>query len=103
MTWMPIKNIQKGWEQGVSQANDIFERDIARLTAEFNGMVRYRKLLAQGMISSPFALQTDRGVTGGGRDQQGRSVAMRIGDRAIEMTGVPELVSGVREWQPANQ
>lgn len=97
------KNIDTGWEQGVAQADETFEQDLARLSAEFNGMIRYRKLLAQGMISSPFALQTDRGVTGGGQDARGRSVAMRIGDRAIQLTGVPELVPGVRAWQPANQ
>jgi defect-in-organelle-trafficking protein DotC len=97
------KYVDTGWAQGIAQANETFENDLHRLSADFGGMVRYRKLLAQGMISSPFALQTDRGITGGGKDNQGRAQALRIGDRAIQMTGVPELVPVGKQWQPANQ
>lgn len=86
----------EGWEYGIQQANDIFEADLSRLVADFNGMVRYRMLLAQGMISAPYALQVDRGITGGPNE-------MRIGDRAVEITGVPQLITGSEEWQPASR
>jgi defect-in-organelle-trafficking protein DotC len=66
------------------------------LTKDYHGMVRYRMLLAQDMISPPFALSVDRGVTGGG-DQ------MRVGDRAIRITGRPEFNPGYQSWQPANR
>ena len=59
-------------------------------------MVRYRKLLAQGMVSPPYANQVDRGVTGGGYQ-------MRVGDRAIQLTGTPQLISGHDQWKPANR
>jgi len=91
-----VENVQKGWELGVQQANEIFRDDLARLESDFQGMIRYRMLLAQGMISPPYALQVDRGVTGGG-DQ------MRIGDRAVQITGVPELMTGAEEWKPASR
>ena len=97
------ENVEIGWKQGITQADETFDNDIHRLTADFNGMVRYRRLLSQGMISSPFALQTDRGVTGGGKDSDGNVRALRIGDRAIQITGVPELVPGTSQWQPANR
>lgn len=97
------RTIDKAWADGIVQADETFANDLNRLMADFNGMVRYRKLLAQGMISAPFALQTDRGVTGGGKDDMGRAQAMRVGDRAIQMTGVPEFVTGAQVWQPANQ
>lgn len=90
------KNVEIGWAEGYGQADDTFEQDVARLLADFNGMVRYRRLLAQGMVSAPFALQTDRGVTGGGSE-------MRIGDRAVQITGLPELVPGVQQWSPASR
>lgn len=86
----------QGWEYGIQQANDIFEADLSRLVADFNGMVRYRMLLAQGMVSAPYALQVDRGITGGPNE-------MRIGDRAVEITGVPQLITGSEEWQPASR
>lgn len=91
-----IENVKKGWEAGYAQADQIFEDDLARLTADYQGMVRYRMLLAQKMISPPYALQIDRGVTGGGDE-------MRVGDRAVKITGVPELVPGYEQWQPANR
>lgn len=86
----------EGWDYGFQQANDIFESDLSRLVADFNGMVRYRMLLSQGMISAPYALQIDRGITGGPNE-------MRIGDRAVEITGVPQLITGSEEWQPASR
>jgi defect-in-organelle-trafficking protein DotC len=91
-----IRLVNKGWEQGIEQANETFQDDLSLLTADFNGMIRYRMLLAQGMISPPYALQVDRGVTGDGTE-------MRVGDRAVQITGVPELVTGSDQWQPANR
>lgn len=85
-----------GWEQGIQQANDIFQEDLNRLTADYRGMVRYRMLLAQGMVSPPYALQIDRGVTGGGNE-------MRVGDRALSITGLPSLKTDTSQWQPANR
>lgn len=88
--------VEKGWKEGVRQADEIFEEDLNLLLADFRGMVRYRLLLAQGMISPPYALQVDRGITGGGEE-------MRVGDRAVQITGVPELVTGFEQWQPASR
>lgn len=91
-----IEKVNAGWEEGVRQAEEIFEEDLHLLNADFQGMVRYRLLLSQGMISQPYALQTDRGVTGGGEE-------MRVGDRAVQITGVPQLMTGSQEWQPASR
>ncbi len=91
-----IEQVNKGWEEGVRQADEIFEEDLNLLNADFQGMIRYRLLLSQGMISAPFSLLTDRGVTGGGDE-------MRIGDRAVQITGRPQLMTGFDEWQPASR
>jgi len=91
-----VEWINEGWKKGIEQANEIFDEDLAELTKDYHGMVRYRMLLAQDMISPPFALSVDRGVTGGG-DQ------MRVGDRAIRITGRPEFNPGYQSWQPANR
>jgi len=89
-------NVDKGWQAGVDQADEIFQADLNKLASDYNGMVRYRTLLAQGMVSPPYALQTDRGVTGGGNE-------MRVGDRSVAITGLPQLQTGTQEWQPANR
>ncbi len=88
--------VSRGWAEGVAQADEIFQEDLNKLTADYRGMVRYRMLLAQGMVSPPYALQIDRGVTGGGNE-------MRVGDRALSITGLPSLKSDTNEWQPANR
>lgn len=89
------KWFDEGWEAGVAQADEIFQADLEKLSSDYQGMVRYRTLLAQGMVSPPYALQVDRGVTGGGNE-------MRVGDRAVSIT-VPQLKTGSQEWQPANR
>lgn len=91
-----IRWVRDGWDKGIEQANEIFEEDLNELIADYQGMVRYRMLLAQGMVTPPYALQVDRGVTGGGN-------TMRVGDRAVQITGMPELISGAEKWQPANR
>lgn len=91
-----IEWIREGWDKGVEQANAIFEQDLNQLTAHYQGMVRYRMLLAQGMVTPPYAIQVDRGVTGGGN-------RMRVGDRAVKITGAPELTTGTERWQPASR
>lgn len=88
--------VEKGWGEGRTQADEIFEQDLAALNADFNGMVRYRKLLAQNMVSPPFAQQLDRGVTGDGN-------TMRVGDRAVAITDAPKLISGTDAWRPASR
>lgn len=87
------KWVAQGWEAGYKQGDEIFQADIDRLVRDYTGMVRYRWLLAQNMISAPYALQEDRGVTGGGGE-------MRIGDRALAITGQSELQARPERWQP---
>ena len=84
--------VAQGWEAGYKQADEIFQADLDRLVRDYTGMVRYRSLLAQNMISAPFALQEDRGITGGGGE-------MRIGDRALSITGQSQLQASPSEWQ----
>lgn len=91
-----IELVAKGWNEGIKQADETFLDDLNRLMADFQGMIRYRALLAQGMVSPPYALQVDRGVTGDGD-------TMRVGDRAVQITGVPKLLTRSSQWQPANQ
>lgn len=90
------ENVRKGWELGINQADEIFQSDLNKLVADYQGMVRYRHLLAQGMVSPPYALQVDRGITGGGDE-------MRIGDRGLSLTELPKLQTGSKEWRSVNR
>lgn len=85
--------ISEGWQEGLKQADETFQADLNRLTADFEGMVRYRNLLAQGKVSAPYAVLQDRGITGGGQE-------MRIGDRAVRISGPAALINRGDTWVP---
>lgn len=84
--------VSEGWDEGYNQAEEMFDSNLNRLTSDFNGMVRYKMLLAKGLVSSPFAMHEDRGVTGGGNE-------MRIGDRAIRITAPSEFNTRAEDWK----
>ncbi len=86
--------VEKGWRNGVEQANSILEESIARIKEDFSGMILYRKLLAMNMVSPPFVSHTDLGVTGDGDE-------IRIDDRVLRITALPALNVNSKEWRAA--
>lgn len=85
--------VQIGWDEGVTQADQIFASNLARLQRDYEGMILYRKLLAQNMLSMPQVSQADLGVTGGGDD-------MRVNDRVLRITAIPQLQANPKNWKP---
>ena len=85
-------SVQQGWQQGLKQAEQIFTDNLARLKRDYAGMILYKKLLAQRMVSAPFVARTELGVTGGGAD-------MRINDQVLRITALPSLQSNSRRWK----
>lgn len=85
--------LKQGWEQGISQANAIFSANINRLQRDFLGMILYRKLLKQDMISSPIVSTADLGVTGD-------SSKMRINDAVMRITQNSGLKLNSQKWNP---
>ena len=87
------KSIREGWKQGLTQANTIFARNLARLKRDYNGIVLYRKLLAQNMVSAPYIAKAELGVTGDGTE-------IRINDRVIRITKDSSLNPNSQSWNP---
>ena len=56
-------------------------------------MIRYRKLLAQNMVSAPLIAEKDLGVTGGG-DQ------LSVNDRILTIKALPSLKANTEHWSP---
>lgn len=90
--------VRQGWEEGYHQGDDIFERNLNQLVSDYNGMVRYRMMLAQGKVSQPYAMQEDRGITSANNRSE-----MRVGDRALRITGPSQFLTGAEEWKPADR
>jgi defect-in-organelle-trafficking protein DotC len=81
-----------GWKEGLTQANDIFAININRLQRDYKGMILYRKLLAQHIVTPPFVSEANLGVTGGGSN-------LRINDRVLRITSVSELQANSKVWK----
>jgi len=86
------RDLEEGWQAGLNQAELIFNENISRLVRDFNGMILYRKLLSQNMVSQPFVATLDMGVTGDGKD-------MSVNDRVLRITAFPELQSDSSTWK----
>lgn len=84
--------IDEGWAAGVVQANAIFRENVGRLKRDFEGMIRYRTLLAQNIVSPPFVAEMDMGITGGGSD-------LTVRDRVLRITALPSLQNDSSNWK----
>lgn len=86
------EGIRTGWEMGIEQAYSIYQQNLARLKRDYRGMILYRKLLQEKMISAPFVARTELGVTGNGQN-------MRINDQVLRIVELPQLQTNSRNWQ----
>lgn len=82
-----------GWQEGVAQADKIFAENLARLKRDYTGMIRYRKLLAQNMVSPPLVAEKELGITGGGEQ-------LAINDRVLTIKALPSLKANSEQWKP---
>lgn len=85
----------KGWEEGIVQASDVFDANIGRLKRDFEGMIRYKKLYEQGLVTKPEIARSELGITGGGDE-------MAIGDRLIQLTEKSKLNPNSKKWSNQN-
>jgi defect-in-organelle-trafficking protein DotC len=84
---------EKGWKQGIDQANEIYSENLSRLERDYKGMVLYSKLRAQNIVSAPFVATTELGVTGGGEN-------LSVNDQVLKITALPALQPNSARWNP---
>lgn len=87
------KWIEEGWQIGQAQADSIFDANMSRLSRDYSGMVRYKVLLKQNIVSRPYVAEQRMGVTGG--DSQ-----IEIDSRQLDITVRPSLNARAHEWKP---
>ena len=83
--------LEYGNKEGIEQANEAYEGNIARLTRDYNGMLVYLITYGKGRTTSPQLQRTQLGVTGGG-DQ------MNVDDSVIRKTQDAQLVPNKKQW-----
>lgn len=85
--------VSEGWKKGQEQALETYKQNLARLKRDYEGMIRYKELLAKKMVSAPHVLHRAMGVTGGGD-------AISVNDRMLTITAEPALNPDARHWKP---
>lgn len=83
---------KKGWESGVQQAMTMFQSSLDRIDRDYNGMLKFKTLLAQGLITKTIISKQNLGVTGGGRE-------MAINDQIFRIVDHSALVPNQKEWK----
>ena len=86
------EQIKIGWELGVKQATEVFEASYARLDRDYQGMLTYKILLKQGLITPTVVASSNLGVTGGGNE-------MSINDQIYRITDHAQLDSNTKNWK----
>lgn len=84
--------VKKGWSQGEHQALTIFESSMGRLRRDFTGMIRYKSLTAQGLITKPIIAKANLGITGGGNE-------MAINEQVFRIVDHSALIPNKNEWK----
>ena len=85
--------LEEGCERGVRLADDIYESDLERLTAAFEGVVRWHRLREARMVSAPETRSEATAVSG-------HEGLMRIAERVVRLDGRAGFNLAPREWRP---
>jgi defect-in-organelle-trafficking protein DotC len=85
-------NVALGWQQGINQAISIFTINLNTLSRDFSGMLLYKELLIQNMVSPYYVKTTEQGVTGSANH-------MMVDDQTLQITSQPQLLYQTQRWQ----
>lgn len=87
-------NVDLGWSQGINQAVAIFNINLSTMSRDFDGMLLYKELLLQNMVSPYHLSQQHAGITG-------TSTNMVIDDETMQITDQPQLQLHSKFWNAA--
>jgi defect-in-organelle-trafficking protein DotC len=84
-----------GWKNGMKQAENIYQTNLATLQRDFKGMVLYRTLLAKQMVTKPIAAGANMGIT-----SNDDKTEMSINDRVLRISATPRFNTNSQQWNP---
>jgi defect in organelle trafficking protein DotC len=88
------ENMLKGWEKGKEQAKALFEIGMGRLNRDFLGLLLYRNLLSQKIVTRPYTATANLGITGD-------KYRIRLNDKVVKIVKRANLTPAeVKTWEP---
>ncbi|MFK4132039.1 type IV secretory system conjugative DNA transfer family protein [Pseudomonas luteola] len=85
--------VTEGWKAGVIQAEQEMVKRLRNLGTDFNGMVRYTRLVIEGKATEAKVMAQHRAVVGGGDE-------MREADSIYRLSTPASLNSDAKNWKP---
>lgn len=85
--------IAQGWTIGEKQSDAIFDNGLNKLNRDYLGMIRYKMLYNQKIVSEPYLSENRLGVTGGGK-------SLSVDSRVLKITIHPSLNKDSSKWDP---
>ena len=86
------KALKEGWNNGETQAQRLFEASLSRLERDYLGMIKYKMLVKQGLITPTIIAKQNFGVTGGGKE-------MAINDQVFRISDHSALNPNQKDWK----
>lgn len=84
--------VKKGWDEGVEQSGKMFQQGVARLQRDYLGMIQYKILVKQGLVSAPIVSAANMGTTGGG-------TSMNVQDQVFRISVPTNLIADPKLWK----
>ena len=84
--------VKKGWAEGTEQSGKLFQQGLARLQRDMVGMIQYKVLVKQGLVSAPIVAAANMGTTGGGSQ-------MNVNDQVFRISVPTNLIADPKLWK----
>jgi len=84
--------VEEGWKLGLQHAENLFEVSLARLVRDIRGMIRFKALVAQGMVSLPQYAEGHLGIQVG-------ADSLDVDQRVFRLI-LPSRFMDVDNWKP---
>ena len=88
--------VAEGWQQGIRQADEIFEANSKRLERDYTGMIRYHKLALNNKITLPALAQSMLPINSKGD-------TMTVDEQLLRITRLPAFNTNMSQWEALGQ
>lgn len=82
----------EGWEIGVRQAQNLYRQNLSKLRRDYQGIIKFRTLAKQGMVSVPIIAEGQPGI-----EVQGERLSV---DRRVFRITQPSFFQKEDRWKP---
>ena len=84
--------VEKGWEIGLEQADRLFDANLARLERDYKGLLKFKLLSKQGIVSLPMVAEGEFGIKVGNK-------TLDVDQKIFRITKASDF-NEAEKWEP---